>query len=68
VGVGVGSRPRKTTEASIFIDLVDRQKQQISWQGVAVAEVNDKVATQLRDAVFTSVNRIYDRYPHRAAP
>jgi len=68
VGVGVGTRPKKTTEASVFIDLVDSQKRQISWQGVAVAQVNDKVAQQLRDAIFTSVNRIYDLYPYTAAP
>ena len=68
MGVGVGSRPKKTTEASVFIDLVDSRKRQISWQGVAVAEVNDKVAQQLRDAIFTSVNRIYDLYPYTAVP
>jgi len=68
VGVGVGSRPKQTTEASVFIDLVDSRKHQISWQGVAVTEVNDKVAQQLRDAIFTSVNRIYDLYPYTAAP
>jgi len=68
VGVGVGSRAQKTTEASVFIDLVDRRKRQIAWQGVAVAEVNDKVAQQLRDAIFTSVNRVYDLYPYTAAP
>jgi hypothetical protein len=68
VGVGVGSRPKQTTEASVFIDLVDSRKHQLSWQGVAVAEVNDKVAQQLRDAIFTSVNRIYDLYPYTAAP
>src|SRR5210317_1309263 len=29
VGVGVGSRATKTTEVSVFIDLVDREKRQI---------------------------------------
>lgn len=67
VGVGVGSRPKTTTEASVFIDLVDRQRSQISWQGVAVVEVNDKVAQQLRDAIFTSVDRIFELYPYTAA-
>lgn len=68
VGVGVGSAPTKTTEVSVFIDLVDARKQRISWQGVAVADVNDKMAQQLRDAIFTSVNRIYGLYPYTAAP
>jgi hypothetical protein len=68
VGVGVSSRATKTTEVSVFIDLVDSQKRQISWQGVAVADVNDKMAQQLRDAIYTSVSRIYALYPYTAAP
>lgn len=68
VGVGVGSRAQKTTEVSVFVDLVDAEKRRISWQGVAVADVTDKMAQQLRDAIYTSVNRIYAIYPHKAAP
>ena len=67
VGVGVGSRPKEVTEASVFIDLVDAQRHRVSWQGVAVIDANDKVAQQLRDAIFTAVNRVYDLYPHRAS-
>lgn len=66
VGVGVGTRATKTTEASIFIDLVDYQKQRVSWQGVAVVDVTDKVAQNLRDAVYTSVNKVFKQYPHTA--
>jgi hypothetical protein len=68
VGVGVGSRPKKITEASVFIDLVDAEQHRVSWQGVAVIDANDKVAQQLRDAIFTAVNRVYDLYPYRASP
>jgi hypothetical protein len=66
VGVGVGSRATKTTEASVFIDLVDAEKRRISWQGVAVIDANDKVAKQLRDAIYTAVNAVYKQYPYRA--
>lgn len=66
VGVGVGSRATRATEASVFIDLVDTDRHRMSWQGVAVVDVTDKVASRLRDAVFTSVNRVYDLYPHTA--
>ena len=68
VGVGVGSKPKKTTEASVFIDLVDTDKRRMSWQGVAVVEASDKVAQQLRDAVFTAVNRVFELYPYTAGP
>jgi len=67
-GVGVGSRATKTTEISVFIDLVDAEKRQISWQGVAVTDASDKVAQQLRESIFTAVNRVYDLYPYRVKP
>lgn len=66
MGVGVGTRATKTTEASIFIDLVDYQERKVSWQGVAVVDVTDKVAQNLRDAVYTSVNQVFKQYPHQA--
>lgn len=66
VGISTGSRATKTTEASVFIDLVDFEKQRVVWQGVAIIDVNDKVALQLRDAIFTSVNKVMAEYPHTA--
>jgi len=66
VGVGVSSRATKTTEASVFIDLVDFKKQRVSWQGVAVVDVTDKVAKQLRDATFTAVDAVFKQYPYKA--
>jgi hypothetical protein len=66
VGITAGSRATKTTEASVFIDLVDFKRQRVVWQGVTVVDVNDKVAQQLRDAIFTSVNRVMAEYPHSA--
>ncbi|MBT8060813.1 MAG: DUF4136 domain-containing protein [Xanthomonadales bacterium] len=66
VGVGVGSRPTQTTEASVFIDLVDSGRNRMSWQGVAVIDANDKVAQQLRDAVYTAVEKVFAQYPHTA--
>jgi hypothetical protein len=66
MGVGVGTQATETTEASVFIDLVDPKAQRVVWQGVAVVKVTDKVAQQLRDAVYTAVNVVYDLYPHTA--
>lgn len=66
VGVGTGTRATKVTETSVFIDLVDNQKDRVAWQGVAVVDANDDVAQHLRDAIFTAVNKVYDLYPHRA--
>jgi hypothetical protein len=68
VGVGVSSRATKVTEVSVFIDLVDVSRQRMSWQGVAVLDASDKVAQQLRDAIYTAVNRVYELYPYTTAP
>ena len=66
VGVTAGRTATMTTEASVFIDLVDFEQRKVVWQGVAVIDVNDKVATQLRNAIYTSVNRVLAQYPHTA--
>ena len=66
VGISTGSRATMTTEASVFIDFVDFEQHRVVWQGVAVIDVNEKVALQLRDAIFTSVNKVLAQYPHTA--
>ncbi len=66
VGVSSGNTATVTTEASIFIDFVDFRQHRVVWQGVAVVDVNDKVATHLRDAIFTAVNKVLAEYPHTA--
>ena len=66
VGISSGSRAVKTTEASVFIDFVDFEQHRVVWQGVAVVDVSDKVAQQLRDAIYTSVNKVLEEYPHTA--
>ena len=66
VGISVGPRATEVTETSVFIDFVDFEKHRVVWQGVAVINVNDKVAQQLRDAIFTAVNKVMEQYPHTA--
>ena len=66
VGVSVSQRATKVTEASVFIDLVDVKKERVVWQGVAVLDVNVKVAQTLRDAIYTAVNAVFEQYPHQA--
>jgi hypothetical protein len=66
VGLGVGQTARSVTEASVFIDLVDPEKRRVVWQGVAVFDATEKVATQLRNATFTAVEAVFRQYPHQA--
>ena len=64
VGVGVSVDPRvtETTEASVFIDFLDYQEHQVIWQEVTVIKVNDKLAKQLRDVIYTSVSTVFAEY------
>ena len=66
VGVSSGTRATKVTEASVFIDMVDFKQHRVVWQGVMVIDVNDKVSLKLRDAIYTSVNKVLAEYPHTA--
>jgi len=68
VGVGVSMGPRATasTEVSVFIDFVDIERHQVVWQGVTVFKASDKVAQQLRDAIHTSVSKVFAEYPYTA--
>ncbi len=68
LGVGVSSTRVATmvTEASVFIDFVDPERHKLVWQGVAVFEASEDVATHLRNAVYTTVNKVLTGYPHTA--
>ena len=66
VGVAVGGGAKVKSQASVFIDFVDFNEHKVVWQGVAVIDVNDKVAQQLRNAIFTATNKVLAEYPHTA--
>ena len=66
VGVALGPRVSKSTEVTVFLDFVDFKKHQVAWQGVTVVKATDKVAQQLRDAIYTSVDLVLKEYPHTA--
>ena len=66
MGVSVSQRATKVTEVSVFIDLVDVEQHKVVWQGVAVLDASDKVAKQLRDAIYTAVHEVFKQYPYTA--
>ena len=66
MGVSVSQRATRVTEVSVFIDLVDVEQHKVVWQGVAVLDASDKVAKQLRDAIYTAVHEVFKQYPHTA--
>ncbi len=65
-GVTVGSQATMTENVSVFIDLVDKAGQSISWQGVAEFEASDERAQQLQQTIDQTVSKTFALYSHRA--
>lgn len=65
-GVTVGSRATMTENVSVFIDLVDRAGERISWQGVAEFEASDEKAQHLQQTVVQTVSQIFELYQYKA--
>lgn len=51
------------TEANIFIDMVDASEHKLVWQGVATFTLTDKMQEQLRETVYSTVDKVFAKYP-----
>lgn len=56
------------TEGTLNIDLVDRVRRQMVWEGVAIGRVKKKDLDNVEEAVANAVNLIFQHYPFRASP
>ncbi|TCH98701.1 DUF4136 domain-containing protein [Roseococcus sp. SYP-B2431] len=67
-GYAFGSGPfvDQYTEGTINVDLVDRRRDAMVWEGVAVATVTDRDRTFPQERIDTSIAAIFARYPYRA--
>jgi len=55
------------TEANVYIDLVDTREHKMVWQGVATFTVTDKMQAQLRETVYSTVDKVFTAFPVPAA-
>jgi len=51
------------TEANVYIDLVDTREHKMVWQGVATFTVTDKMQAQLRETVYSTVDKVFSAFP-----
>jgi hypothetical protein len=65
---GYETEVRQYTEGTLNIDLIDRERKRLVWEGIAVGRINDKVRENLGAAVDEVVGLVFQKYPHRAAP
>lgn len=66
VGIGVGGGgTRTTTEGSLTVDLVDRERNALVWSGTASGRVTDAVRENPQPAITNAVNDIFAKYPQQ---
>ena len=54
---------RQYTEANVYIDVVDASEHKLVWQGVATFTLTDKMQEQMRETVFTTVDKVFTKFP-----
>ena len=53
-------------EGTLNVDLVDAQRKQLIWEGVAVGRVGKKTADEREAAIRSAIAEIFAKYPFRA--
>lgn len=56
----------KYSEGTLNVDLVDRSRRQMVWEGVAVARVTESMRESPEEAINKAVSEIFAKYPYRA--
>lgn len=58
---------RQYKEGTLNIDIVDRTRNQLVWEGVAVGRIQSKSMEDPQPAIKAVVAQVFERYPARAA-
>jgi hypothetical protein len=65
-GYAYETRVDQYVEGTLNIDIVDAQRKQLVWEGVAVGRVGDKTQQERQVALRSAVAEIFAKYPFRA--
>lgn len=65
-GYAYETRVDQYVEGTLNIDIVDAQRRQLVWEGVAVGRVGDKAQKERQAAIRAAVAEIFAKYPFRA--
>jgi hypothetical protein len=63
---GYETRTTQYTEGTLNVDIVDNQKHELAWEGVAVGRVNDEVLENLEAAANSAIGEVLSKFPHTA--
>ncbi len=64
--LGTGPFVDQYTEGTINVDLVDRPRDTLVWEGVAMAPLTDRDLIYPQERIDTLIGAIFARYPYRA--
>jgi hypothetical protein len=66
-GYGTSTHVSEYTEGTINVDIVDRERKRMVWEGVAVGRVNEKKSSdERRESIYTGIRDMFAAYPFRA--
>lgn len=65
-GYAYETRVDQYVEGTLNIDMIDAQRKQLVWEGVAVGRVTKKVQEDRQAAIRAAVAEIFAKYPFRA--
>lgn len=65
-GYGYETRVDQYVEGTLNIDIVDAQRKQLVWEGVAVGRVTRKTQEERQAAIRAAVAEIFAKYPFKA--
>lgn len=63
LGYGAETRVNQYTEGTLNIDVVDRERKQLVWEGIAVGRMKDRPSSNLREEVHDIVSSIFKQFP-----
>jgi hypothetical protein len=63
VGLATTTNVHQYTEGTLNIDLVDSQRKQLVWEGVAIGRLKDKVPKDAKQKVADIIDSVFSEYP-----
>jgi hypothetical protein len=65
-GYGYETRVDQYVEGTLNVDIVDAQRKQLVWEGVAVGRVTRKTQEERQAAIRAAVAEVFAKYPFKA--
>lgn len=69
-GMGMGYETTDVsnyTEGTLNVDVIDRSKMQLVWEGTAVGRVTDKALENPEPAINQTIKQVFEKFPRAAA-